>query len=67
MTDTCEHGTPTSEDCDKCREMLDRRGLVGQYMAQKTEIEGLKAEIARLQNIIKGCPVCSELARNIKT
>lgn len=67
MKDTCEHGTPTSVDCPKCRDILDRRGLVGQYMALQTEVAEKDAEIARLRNIIKGCPVCSELERAINT
>lgn len=64
---TCQHGTPTSEDCPKCRELLNRHGLMARYVDQKTTIEALQAEVARLQNIISGCPVCSELERNIKT
>lgn len=64
---TCEHGVPTSDDCVKCREILNQRGgLTGGYMAQKAEIDALKAENTRLLNIIKGCPACSELERNIR-
>lgn len=60
MKRQCKHGTPTDEDCDQCREVLARgSGLMDRYVA-------LQAENTRLRNIIQGCPVCSELARNIK-
>jgi hypothetical protein len=60
VKETCEHGTPISEDCDQCRDSLARgSGLMDRYVA-------LQAENTRLLNIIKGCPVCSELERNIK-
>lgn len=56
----CDHGVPLDEDCPKCREILSQGSLMGRYQA-------LQAENTRLLNIIKGCPVCSELERNINT
>ena len=56
----CPHGIPISEDCDKCRETLAQgSGLMDRYVE-------LQAENRRLLNIIKGCPVCSELERNTR-
>lgn len=57
---TCEHGTPVDEDCAQCRAILSQGNLMERYIA-------LQAENIRLLNIIQGCPVCSELERNIRT
>lgn len=57
---TCEHGTPVDEDCAQCRAILSQGNLMERYIA-------LQAENIRLLNIIKGCPICSELERNIRT
>jgi hypothetical protein len=64
---TCEHGTPVDEDCPKCRAILSQGSLMDRYMTLKAQVTKQEAENTRLLNIIKGCPVCSELERNINT
>jgi hypothetical protein len=80
---TCEHGTPINEDCAKCRAILSaRRPLLKRYDIEYYDGQNCiapdengdyvrfadaQAEIQRLLNIIKGCPVCSDLERNINT
>lgn len=60
MNDVCDHNVPLDKDCQKCREILSQGSLMDRYMT-------LQAENTRLLNIIHGCPVCSELERNINT
>jgi hypothetical protein len=64
---TCDHGVPLDEDCAACRRILSQGSLMDRFMTLKAQVTKQEAENTRLLNIIKGCPVCSELERNINT